>query len=246
VRRVYKCRCPQAAFRLPSRPCRGDAVARRPTLTSPLSVLQRILAHPARHLNPCHCEENPLAATWVQVTCQMWSTRLTSNSSLVTMPGQPRLLAARPPGYAVCAAPQGAERGPLGSLKPDVVVPATWSTVAGPFGVYGFKFGLPSLRPIILLEDVGLWWVVLPRNLPYYPRVPQVFSYSFRRDKLGVRRVGEPCSSLGGIVLISRRRLLGGAENYGQRCAPHAGDHALRFSVGEATWNLALPEEPKE
>ena len=24
----------------------------------------------------------------------------------------------------------------------------------------------------------------------------------------------------GGIVLISRRRLLGGAENYGQRCAP--------------------------
>ena len=55
----------------------------------------------------------------------------------------------------------------------------------GPIGVYGLKFGLPSLRPITLLEDVDLWWVDLPRNLPYYPAVPQVFSYSFRWDKLG-------------------------------------------------------------
>ena len=55
----------------------------------------------------------------------------------------------------------------------------------GPFGVYGLKFGLPSLRPIILLEDVDLWGVDLPRNLPYYPRVPQVFFLVLGRETWG-------------------------------------------------------------
>ena len=59
----------------------------------------------------------------------------------------------------------------------------------GPFGVYGFKSGLPSLRPITLLEGVDLWWVDLPRNLPYYPRGShKYFPMDFRGGKLGERR----------------------------------------------------------